>query len=181
MARMIANRVHRVARVRGIRDGIDTAKLASGWSGGGRERERVDALPLAHARGYDGDEVSEAKLASRWFDQRQRGSPCADRPHPLAPPLGKGQESSCFSQVSPFPGEPVTGTLSATVEFSGHAADLLKFFRSFLRLQCPSLSAYSFADGRSGRLGLASRRPPFDLASDVPWFPSPSPIPFPVK
>ena len=140
------DRTSRVARVRGLRDGIDTSKLPSGWSSCGRERERVDALPLAHARGYCGDEESGGKVTSRWFDQRPRGSAGADRPHPLAFPLGKGQESSCFSQVSPFPGEPVTGTLASTVEFSGHAAVKLKFFRSFLRIQCPYLPAYFFAD-----------------------------------
>jgi len=37
-----------------IRDGSDTPKLVSAWLDGGRERERVDELPLAHARSHSG-------------------------------------------------------------------------------------------------------------------------------
>jgi len=67
-----------------IREGSDTPKftrlrrrqrrpgLASAWLGGGRERERVDEPPLAHARSYVGDEESGGDLASKWFDQMPR-------------------------------------------------------------------------------------------------------------
>ena len=39
------------------------------------DRARVEAFPLAHARGYSKDEKVEEELASRWFDQMPRGSP----------------------------------------------------------------------------------------------------------
>jgi len=56
-----------------MRDGSDTPKLASAWSSCSHERERVEALPLAHARGYSEDEEEGGNLSSKWFDRMPRG------------------------------------------------------------------------------------------------------------
>ena len=64
-----------------IRDGPNMPKLArrggrtSAWSSCSHERERVEALPLAPARGYSEAEVEGRKLSSKWFDQMPRGLP----------------------------------------------------------------------------------------------------------
>ena len=58
-----------------IRDGSDTAKFAWAWSSCSHERARVEALPLAHARGYSKDEEEGGELSSKWFDRMPRGLP----------------------------------------------------------------------------------------------------------
>ena len=50
-----------------IRVGSDTPKLASAWLGCSHEREREEALPLAHARGYVGDDEDGRNLAPKLF------------------------------------------------------------------------------------------------------------------
>ena len=52
-----------------VRGRSDTPKLALVWSSCSHERERVEALPLAHARGYSEDEEEGGELLSKWFDQ----------------------------------------------------------------------------------------------------------------
>ena len=62
-------------RRRFIRSGFNTSKLASAWLGCSRERERVDdgEPPLAHARGYAGNEMVGSRLAPEWSGRMPEG------------------------------------------------------------------------------------------------------------
>jgi hypothetical protein len=59
---------HTIWRLQNIDLSSFTPKVALAWLGCGRERERVEAHPLAHARGHVGDEESRKDLASKWFE-----------------------------------------------------------------------------------------------------------------